>query len=371
MVTKRDILKDSFSTSMAVCMITGISYKIVTPICIKKYAFEQRHPLSSYKEAISFARLLPKEQAECHPSILAGAILVILAAHELRFDKISNKEANLYISSNRMEVLISTLSFISQLNDRTAKKLPKIAIDEKCSLSTWLWAAKTAITTPISRTRFSDVERVTKVSKTSNILIHSIEANTRKEFKYLLDQIKDLIAPKLVQILKASMNGNLLATMGDNLRDNLIKGLKSYDLPEATKMATILTKIKANSSVQESITRQQLDGFEIASSSFENSKASRLSIADQIKAKLKSKLSGNTAEPEKSVEVEEVESSTNSLINFKNELLSLSEEVDKDLQALRDFIEEEPIDIPELDYDKIDFNSEDQNDDGEDNDLPD
>jgi hypothetical protein len=411
-IAKKELLKQEFNSCSVVCNVTGISYQILQPKTIKGLAFEQEHPLASKKEAIEFAKLSYREHKECANTILAGAILTILRSYNLRHDNLSSREANIYISNQSTDVLSNVLHFVASISDRSAKRIPKVAISEEATIDTWLWASRAALTEPITReVATQKTVKLPKTNKSTNILVQSIEPATRKNVRDLLASIKEIIAPKLYSILKISQTGNTMATMGDALRDNLIKALRSYDIVECTKLAEILQQIRNNSSVQESITRKQLDTFEVASNSFVSEfPRKKLTIAEMLAAKIAGRnleanqivetstpkatvrlLETNTVETESNSNDESTQSDyvvSSTLADFKPRLSSkalkallyeLSDEVDQEIEDIQEFIAEPDIEseVEEIDLEAepklsfADYEDEDETEEGNCNDLPD
>lgn len=284
---KRELLayftNKSNKQRLVVCEITGIAFQIQEPFLppLRGMIWQGLSPLASIDAALQLGKYSYSEaHYNLEPSTLAGAILSLLSAFNLRHDKLSAVEANMILSQNSLYDLSSALRFLARLSTHERRRIPSISFNEAepASIKTWLWAAKRAIDV----TDFEPTYKEPKLQTGKGILDQSILVETRKEARSLLQSLKaDSILPlKLQTIIQMSIQKNNLAMISEELRNNIIKGLESLATPDCFSLAAIFRTTAKNLTVQESITKRQFEeGFESASDSFTGTNVPSLKLS--------------------------------------------------------------------------------------------
>lgn len=260
-----------------VCNITGISYKIEAPMLpkIPGLCYQGLSPLASLASSLTLGKLSYSQgHSTLSTSVLAGAVLSLLHHYNIRKDKLSAVEANILLSSLPLYSLSQALSFLANLSQHECKRIPFLSLAENDSdtLKQWLISAHRALDTTI----FEQQQAPTiKINKGKGILDQSVQVETRKQARVLLQNLKaeNILPLKLQTIIQISIQKNNLALMGDQLRNNIVSALISLATPDCLSLAAIFKSTAANLTHQEAITKQQFDSnFESASDSFTTTK---------------------------------------------------------------------------------------------------
>lgn len=283
-----------------VCEITGMSFKVEAPFLpqMKGLIYTGLSPLASLDAALQLGRY---SYSEAHCSLtaqtLAGAILSILKAYNLRQDKLTAVEANLLLSSLPLIDLSRVLSFLARLSPHERRRIPHISLAgfDASSMKAWLWAAKRAIDV----TDFEPVYKAPKLEP-KGIILNSVIVETRKQARALLGNLKaSAILPlKLQTIISISIQKNNLAMINEELRKNIIAGLEKLETEDAIALAKIFKQAGQQLTTQEAIVRKQIDMGEDVTESFAFQPMKNMTLAEIIAAK-KAQLAAPATQPVK------------------------------------------------------------------------
>ena len=270
-----------------VCEITGMSFKVEAPFLpqMKGLIFSGLSPLASLDSALQLGRYSYSE-AHCSlsASTLAGAILCILKAYNLRNDKLSAVEANLLLSQLPLIDLSRILSFLAKLSTHEKRRIPHLSLAgfDVSAMKAWLWAAKRAID-------ITDFEPVYKAPKLEpkGIILNSVIVETRKQARALLSNLKasSILPLKLQTIISISIQKNNLAMINEELRKNIIAGLQKLETPDSIALAEIFKKAGSSLTTQEAIVKSQIELSDDVTESFSFQPMKNLTLAEIIAAK--------------------------------------------------------------------------------------
>jgi hypothetical protein len=294
------------------CAVTGIltTFHIPTLPPLPLLSFAGLHPLANATACRALASYkYSEEHHKLAPTILAGAILSILADLQIRDDHIHAVEANAILSNLPLFTLSQVLSFAASLEPRHTKRIPHISLEEKDpeTLTRWHADCIEAFASSISERQTYQAPPVRKAQATESALF----ARIRKDARILFNELKDsdVLPSKLSNVIGIALQGRNMLTVSDSLRSNIAKALLILDTEETKKLASIFSTIKEATEKEEKARDIVfLSSIEKVSDSFTDDKKPK--TIKELLAKRKEQAEGQACEAATQVPQQETQSPT-------------------------------------------------------------
>lgn len=290
----------------AVCNITGIRFTIEAPTIKhpKGYVFEYQNPLALFSNASFFAKQDNRQLIQQDNTILAGCLLTLFHYRNLKRDKLSALEANLYLSQCNKNTLIYALRFTANLSDYECRRIPQISLFEADpnTLNHWLSDCQIKLQAKPEEVFETLAKKVHVDSKSKAI----VPVEVRKSARLLLNELKELklVSGQFASILTFVTQGSNLATIELTLRNKLILGLDKLEHKTASKLAILIKTAGEKMNMYAQNLNKELEEASISSTVGVQTPLNKLSLAEIIARRLAGESITNTTSSSAEADIE-------------------------------------------------------------------